>query len=162
MLSGRRKVKYTGPARRPFPPHFFVDKKRRNIYGKRAVYGGIAMKITCILAIGIALGIATMAAPGVARAESLAGQIGDKRYPVQFPVGTTGPCERVYKQYIAASGHSAYAQTSLMRGGAFFCGAAFNARSKEAAEERALADCKSVGKKYKVKTAGRCLVYVSK
>jgi hypothetical protein len=64
---------------------------------------------------------------------------------------------------IAASGHSAYAQTPLRDGvEAFFCGRAFNAPSQKVAEERALENCRSVGKRYKVKIAGACAIYVSK
>ncbi|GLS32969.1 hypothetical protein SAMN04488498_108174 [Mesorhizobium albiziae] len=108
-------------------------------------------------------GMMLVATPGAGMAESLAGKIGNKRYPVQFTPGMTGPCQKVYKDYIAAPGHSAYAQTPLRDGvEAFFCGRAFNAPSQKAAEERALENCRSVGKKYKVKIAGACAVYVSK
>jgi hypothetical protein len=123
------------------------------------------MKLICMRpAIASMLaGAMLAAAPGAAIAESLAGQIGKKRYPVQFHPGMTGPCQKVYKAYIAAPGHSAYAQTPLRYGvEAFFCGKAFNAPSQKAAEERALENCRSVGKKYKVKIAGSCAVYVSK
>jgi hypothetical protein len=100
---------------------------------------------------------------GAAHSESLAGKIGDKRYSVQFPVGVKGPCQKAYKDYIAAAGHSAYAQTPLSWGvEAFFCGRAYNAPTQKAAEQRALADCQSVFKLYKVKTVGSCKVYVSK
>jgi hypothetical protein len=96
-------------------------------------------------------------------AESLAGKVGTKRYAVQFPPGMQGPCQKLYKDYIAASGHSAYAQTPLSyTAEAFFCGRAFNAPSQKEAEKRALADCNSVGTKYKLKVAGGCEIYVSK
>ena len=100
--------------------------------------------------------------PGVATAESLAGKAGNVRYPAHF-VRTEGPCEKEYKAYVAAAGHSAYAQTPRSHHAeAFFCGRAFNTPSQKVAEERALADCNSVGKKYKVKISGRCKIYASK
>ncbi|MDI6027098.1 hypothetical protein QBK99_12955 [Corticibacterium sp. UT-5YL-CI-8] len=107
-------------------------------------------------------GILVAAVPLAASAESLAGKVGDRRYPAQFGQ-TKGPCQQAYKQYVAASGHSAYAQTHINYDAeAFFCGSFYNAPTQKAAEERALADCNSVFTKYKVKTAGRCTVYASK
>lgn len=100
-----------------------------------------------------------------ANAQSLAGQEGNKRYPPQFPSSPKDPCKLAYKAYVAASGHSAYAQTTSGRtyqAEAFFCGIARNAPSIKAAEERALADCKSLSKKYKMRTLGACSVYASK
>ncbi|GAA4117841.1 hypothetical protein GCM10023067_22130 [Aminobacter aganoensis] len=109
-------------------------------------------------------GLLVVAVPDAAMARdkgSLAGKEGDKRYPLQFG-NTTGPCQKVYKDYIAAPGHSAYAQTHRGSTEAFFCGPAYNAPTQKAAEERALANCNSVGKKYKVKTTGKCAIYASK
>lgn len=102
---------------------------------------------------------------GSAQAQSLAGSEGTKRYPTSFPQNPKDPCRLAYKAYVAASGHSAYAQTLSGRSAsreAFFCGISRNAPSKKAAEQRALADCKRTGEKYKVKTAGACQVYASK
>lgn len=114
--------------------------------------------------IAIALLAATLLVAGPAlAAESLAGKIGTKRYAVQFPSGMKGPCQKLYKDYIAASGHSAYAQTPLSyMAQAMFCGRAYNAPSQKEAEKRALADCNSVGTKYKLRVAGGCEIYVSK
>ena len=110
-------------------------------------------------------GLLVAAVPGAAMAKdkgSLAGQEGKKRYALQFQQ-TKGPCQKAYKDYVAASGHSAYAQTHLSYDAeAFFCGPAYNAPTQQIAEERALASCNSVGKKYKVKTAGKCAIYTSK
>jgi hypothetical protein len=107
--------------------------------------------------------LAAVSFTNIANAQSLTGKVGDKRYSAQFPSGVKGPCRKAYKDYIAAPGHSAYAQTPLSWGvEAFFCGRAYNAPSQKAAEERALADCKSVFKLYKVKTIGACQIYVSK
>lgn len=109
-------------------------------------------------------GLLVAAAPGAAIAKdkgSLAGQAGDKRYPANFG-WTTGPCQQVYKDYIAAAGHSAYAQTHRGNTEAFYCGDSRNAPSQAAAEKEALEGCNSVGKKYKMKTTGRCAIYASK
>ncbi|MDR7219792.1 hypothetical protein [Aminobacter aminovorans] len=92
---------------------------------------------------------------------SLAGQAGNKRYPLQFQQ-TEGPCQKAYKEYVAAPGHSAYAQTHLGAVEAFYCGASINGPSQAAAEKQALERCNSVGKKYKLKTTGNCAVYASK
>ena len=121
------------------------------------------MKITrAILICGLVSGAFVFQAP----AASLSGQVGNKRYTVQFnPSQPTNPCKKAYDAYIKAGGHSAYAQTPsgrLAHAEASFCGVALNAPSEAAAKERAVANCKRTGEKYKVKTAGRCEVYVSK
>ena len=109
-------------------------------------------------------GMIIAAAPSVAMAKdsgSLAGQAGKKRYATQF-AWTKGPCQDAYKGYVAASGHSAYAQTHLGGVEAFYCADSLNAPSQAAAEKQALERCNSVGKKYKMKTTGKCAVYASK
>lgn len=110
-------------------------------------------------------GLLVAAAPGAAMAKdkgSLAGQEGNKRYATQFGQ-TKGPCAQAYKDYVKAGGHSAYAQTHLSYDAeAFFCADSLNAPSQAAAEKQALERCNSVGKKYKVKTAGKCSIYASK
>lgn len=107
-------------------------------------------------------GMIIAALPGAATAESLAGKEGDKRHSVQFGQ-STGPCQKAYQDYIAAPSHSAYAQTHRsFNVEALFCGPAYNAPSQKVAEERALAGCNSVGKKYKLKTSGKCTIYASK
>lgn len=107
-------------------------------------------------------GMVTAILTSTATAESLAGEEGHKRYPLQFGQ-STGPCEKAYKDYVAAPGHSAYAQTHRsFNVEAFFCGPAYNAPSQKVAEEHALANCNSVGKKYKLKTMGKCAIYASK
>ncbi|MBT1156423.1 hypothetical protein J1C56_12560 [Aminobacter anthyllidis] len=92
---------------------------------------------------------------------SLAGQAGKKRYPLQFQQ-TEGPCQKAYKEYVAASGHSAYAQTHLGAVEAFYCGVSLNGPTAQATEKQALERCNSVGKKYKLKTTGKCAIYASK
>lgn len=107
-------------------------------------------------------GMIVALAPGLATAESLAGKVGKKRYAAQFG-NTEGPCQKAYQEYIAAPGHSAYAQTHVSYAvEAFYCGRAFNAPTQKAAEEHALANCNSTGKKYKLKVAGGCAIYASK
>ncbi|PWK72647.1 hypothetical protein [Aminobacter sp. AP02] len=120
---------------------------------------------TVQLALGSVLaGLLVAAMPGVAMAKdkgSLAGNEGKKRYATQF-AWTKGPCQDAYKGYVAASGHSAYAQTHLGGVEAFYCADSLNAPSQAAAEKQALERCNSVGKKYKMKTTGKCAVYASK
>ncbi|WP_432287557.1 hypothetical protein SLT36_11565 [Aminobacter sp. BA135] len=109
-------------------------------------------------------GLLVAAVPGAAMAKdkgSLAGNEGKKRYPLQFQQ-TEGSCQGGYKKYVAAAGHSAYAQTHLGAVEAFYCGASLNAPSQAAAEKQALERCNSVGKKYKMKTTGNCAIYASK
>lgn len=117
------------------------------------------------LALASALaGLLVAAMPGAAMAKdkgSLAGKEGNKRYATQFGQ-TTGPCQDGYKKYVAASGHSAYAQTHLGAVEAFYCGASLGAPSQAAAEKQALERCNSLGKTYKMKTTGKCAIYASK
>ncbi len=109
-------------------------------------------------------GLLVAAAPGAAMAKdkgSLAGQAGKKRYATQFG-NTTGPCQQAYKDYVAAPGHSAYAQTHIGGVEAFYCAGSLNGPSAAATEKQALERCNSVGKKYKMKTTGNCAIYASK
>lgn len=109
-----------------------------------------------------AVTLATLFSPIAAGAQSLAGQEGDKRYPVQFG-NVRGNCPQIYKAYVAARGHSAYAQTPKVRGVAgFFCGYSVNARSQAEAERRALISCRDTGKRYKYRTISNCQIYASK
>ncbi|MEJ6783814.1 hypothetical protein [Aminobacter sp. Piv2-1] len=106
--------------------------------------------------------VAAALAPAMAKdAGSLAGKVGTKRYPLQFQQ-TEGPCQKTYKEYVAAAGHSAYAQTHLGNVEGFYCGASINGPSQQATEKQALERCNSVGKRYKLKTTGNCSIYVSK
>lgn len=109
--------------------------------------------------------VSAILSTGLAQAESLAGKVGDKRYAVRHSDHPQDQCGRAYKRYVAASGHSAYAQTPFVSGmtaDAFFCATALNVSSQKVAKERALADCKAVVKKYRMKAGGACEVYVSK
>lgn len=96
-------------------------------------------------------------------AESLAGKVGDKRYPVNIPWGSVGSCQKAYDEYIAAPGHSAYATTVMDRTAEYFiCGAWLNAPSKKKAEDLALKSCKKSVARYKVQIAGACSIAASK
>ena len=120
------------------------------------------MKVISMRPAFVALAAGLILAPGAASAESLAGQVGDQRYSTSFAY-SKGPCEKVFQDYVKAAGHSAYAQTHRGRmTEAVFCGRAYNAPSQKEAERRALDNCQSVFKKYKVKTTGPCSIYASK
>lgn len=102
------------------------------------------------------------ATENIATAESLAGKVGDKRFPVGV-MGTLGSCQKTYNKYVAAAGHSAYAQTLLGRTDEFFiCGSYLNAKSQQAAEAMALKNCEGARKYYKVKVTGTCSIAASK
>jgi hypothetical protein len=94
-------------------------------------------------------------------AESLAGQVGDKRRAMVLPPGARGHCVKVYKDYIAATDHSAYASTRI---GAevIFCGSSLNFESKASAETGALKNCNGARKKYKMRSVGPCEIVASK
>ena len=110
----------------------------------------------------VVVAVSIAAAAGVANAESLAGKVGDKRFPVGV-MGTLGDCQKTYNKYVAATGHSAYAQTVLGRTDEFFiCGSHLNAKSQQAAEAQALKNCEGARKYYKVKVTGPCSIAASK
>lgn len=120
----------------------------------------MTFKAICAAAIAAAM---FAGATGAASAESLAGQVGNKRYAVQFPRGSKDACAKAFAQYVAVNRHAAYAQSPI--GGvyteAFFCSIA-GASTTAAAEKQAVDRCNALGKKYKVKTTGRCSVFASK
>lgn len=106
--------------------------------------------------------ISITAMENIANAESLAGKVGDKRFPVGV-MGTLGSCQKTYNKYIAAAGHSAYAQTLLGRTDEFFiCGSHLNAKSQQAAETLALKNCEGARKYYRIKVTGACSIAASK
>lgn len=121
-------------------------------------------RISGIAAIA-ALATVSLLSTGTVQAESLAGKVGDKRYAVRDSNHPQDQCGKAYKAYVAASGHSAYAQTPFVSGmtaDAFFCATALNVSSQKVAKERALANCKAVVKRYRMRAGGSCEVYVSK
>jgi hypothetical protein len=116
------------------------------------------------MALAAATGLITLIGVSIstaACAESLAGQVGDKRRPMAIPPNAEGPCLKAYRDYIAAAGHSAYTSTRI--GGPFFiCGLALNVGSQKSAEERAMANCTYSTKKFKVRTISKCEIVASK
>ena len=97
--------------------------------------------------------------------QGLSGSQGDIKRKIMFPADWEGGCKDVYKQYVAASGHSAFAATNVdyFYGGAFVCGLDTHAGSQQQAEQRALAQCKAGLKKYKAASgSGACMIYSSK
>ena len=86
--------------------------------------------------------VALLVASGPAMAESLAGKVGDKRYPVNIPWGSVGSCQKAYDDFI--------------------CGAWLNAPSQKKAEALALKSCQKSVSKYKVQIAGACSIAASK
>jgi len=120
------------------------------------------MNLKCVRPACLALLAGMFVMPVAASAQSLAGQVGDQRYSTNFTY-MKGPCKKAFQDYVKAPGHSAYTQTHRGRmTQAVFCGRAFNAPSKKEAERRALIDCQSVFKLYKLKPTGPCTVYASK
>ena len=109
------------------------------------------------------LGVVLLVASDSATAESLAGKVGDKRYPVNIPWGSIGGCQKAYDAYIAAAGHSAYASTVMDRTAEYFiCGVTLNAPSQKKAEALALKSCQKSVSKHKVQLAGACSIAASK
>lgn len=95
----------------------------------------------------------------------LAGSEGDVKRRIMFTGFTQGGCKGLHKRYVAASGHSAYAATTVdyFYGGAYICAAGLNAPSQAEAERRAVAECKRNREKYKTaQPSGPCVVYASK
>ena len=98
-------------------------------------------------------------------AGSLAGSVGDKRFPPSLSLDPKQPCTRAYNAYVAASGHSAYATTFYSRVVDLYiiCGSKLNAPSQKAAEDVAVHNCLAGLKKWKVRVAsGGCAIAASK
>lgn len=97
-------------------------------------------------------------------AGSLAGSQGDKRFPPVRASDPNSPCNKAWKRYVAASGHSAYATTpyARVRDIAIICGLFVNAKTQAAAEQRALANCTAGLSQYKLTLGGRCEIAASK
>lgn len=113
--------------------------------------------VCALLAVGLLLGGASSVF-----AEGLAGTIGDKRYPIQFPMGETDQCAKAYKDYVNVNSHAAYAQTpSAFPAEGFFCAASVGRTTAEA-EKEALENCRSLFKRYKMSVTKNCQIYASK
>ena len=115
--------------------------------------------------VSILAGLLICAAAGAGAAQSMAGKVGDKRFSPYLPGSAKDECTRAYKDYVAASGHSAYATTFYSRVVDLYiiCGSGLNAPSQKAAEDRALRSCQAGLKRWKVRTAsGGCEIAASK
>ena len=102
---------------------------------------------------------------GSASASSLAGHEGDVRRKPFFPMSdvTTGGCRSLWKEYVGASGHSAYASTlDAWPVEAVICGGVINSSSKRSAESQALTQCNAGLKYYKMKVMRKCQISASK
>ena len=101
---------------------------------------------------------------GIGMAGSLAGSEGDKRFPPYIPRNPKDPCNKAYKAYVAAGGHSAYATTPYARimSAYIICGGNLNAPSQKVAEELAMKSCLATRAHYKVTTGGACEIAASK
>ncbi len=105
--------------------------------------------------------------PAKATSSGLAGSEGNVRRRVLYTREMSGGCGKMYKQYVAASGHSAFASTPIdYFYGSSVCATALNAPSAKAAEERAMASCRAGAKKYKsageIGVSGACEIFMSK
>ena len=104
-------------------------------------------------------------ASGAAIAGSLAGSVGDKRFPPPLAMNPKDQCRIAYNAYVAAGGHSAYATTFYTRVRDLYvvCGKALNAPSQRAAEDVAMRNCQGGLKKWRLNTAsGGCAIAASK
>lgn len=107
---------------------------------------------------------ALLATSAPSAAESLAGKVGDRRFPPSLSGNPKDDCTKAYNAYVAASGHSAYATTpySRLRYLYIICGTRLNAPSQKAAEEQAMKSCQATRAHYKVTTGGGCEIAASK
>ncbi|TPM37603.1 hypothetical protein [Mesorhizobium sp. B2-3-4] len=101
---------------------------------------------------------------GTGVAGSLAGSEGDKRFPPALARDAKSPCNKAYKAYVAAGGHSAYATTPYTRVMSLYilCGSSLNAPSQKAAEAAAMKSCVATRAHYKVTNGGACEIAASK
>jgi hypothetical protein len=105
------------------------------------------------------------AASGISMAGSLAGSVGDKRFPPPLSMNPKDECRIAYNAYVVAGGHSAYATTfyTRIRDLYIVCGKALNAPSQKAAEDVAMRNCQGGLKKWRLNTAsGGCSIAASK
>ncbi len=95
------------------------------------------------------------------KATSLSGKWGKVRH--RLPRSQI-ECGKAVDEYIAASGHSAYASTPMWGFGAtgFICSYALNRRTTAEAETLALRGCENGTKKWKHLTKNKCTIHASK
>lgn len=116
-------------------------------------------------AASILAGMLVFASSGIGTAGSLAGSVGDKRFPPPLAMNPKDQCRIAYNAYVAAGGHSAYATTFYTRVRDLYvvCGKALNASSQKAAEDVAMRNCQGGLKKWRLNTAsGGCAIAASK
>ncbi|BCM18345.1 hypothetical protein [Mesorhizobium sp. J8] len=109
--------------------------------------------------------ILLLSAPIAQAGGSLAGSVGDKRFPPPLSMNPKDQCTSAYRSYVAASAHSAYATTFYTRVMDLYvvCGKALNAPSQKAAEDIALRNCQGGLKRWRLNTAsGGCAIAASK
>jgi hypothetical protein len=117
------------------------------------------------MAASVLAGLLIVTAPGIGMAGSLAGSVGDKRFPPPLAMNPKDQCRMAYNAYVAAGGHSAYATTLYTRVRDLYvvCGKALNAPSQQAAENAAMRNCQGGLKKWRLNTAsGGCFLAASK
>lgn len=119
----------------------------------------LRMACTSILA-----GLLIFTSSGFGLAGSLAGSEGDKRFPPAMTRDAKSPCNKGYKAYVAAGGHSAYATTPYTRVMSLYiiCGSSLNAQSQKVAEALAMKSCVATRAHYKVTNGGACEIAASK
>ncbi|MET2827691.1 hypothetical protein [Mesorhizobium shangrilense] len=115
-------------------------------------------------AVSMLAGLLIITAAGASAAGSLAGQEGDRRFPPALTRDAKSPCNKAYKAYVAAGGHSAYATTPYSRVVSLYiiCGSSLNAPSQKVAEGAAMKSCLATRAHYKVTTGGTCEIAASK
>jgi hypothetical protein len=106
-------------------------------------------------------GFALIAAASTASAQSLAGQEGYVRQKAFLSLYEPGTCSKQWKQYMAASGHSAYITTPAFAR-QVLCTTWLNGRSRQEAERLGLAHCTKLTKYYKGQFIKSCSVAASK
>ncbi len=115
-----------------------------------------------------ACGLAILPLSFASARSGLSGQEGDVYRKVMYMNNVSGGCASLYRRYINASGHSAFAATTIHYGvgPGHVCGISVNAGSQKTAEKRAMASCEAARKKYKgageQKIVSSCLVHMSK
>ena len=103
--------------------------------------------------------IASVAPFSTVQAQGLSGSKGKMRAMGDYP---REGCAKFFKQYIAASGHSAYATTVTGQGSAVICAVVLNRKSQAQAERDAIKACEDGDNYYKVQQLGGCYVGASK
>ncbi len=114
--------------------------------------------VLALALLGISLAISGM--PSASFAGGLSGQKGKMRYSFDFTYASD--CEKLYRRYIKANGHSAFAATAASGWSESICAIGLNLRTQEAAEKSAVKSCKQGLKQYRGNFVGACEVYMSK